>query len=202
MLEFEKPKKRNKDFALECLMILIKGANAKNIVISAEETVRIVDENKFNPTIKPPDVVFEKDEKYSVWLRPVFYYYSEGLKTLIPEIVIIRGKNSLYNIDKTTEKMMSTYEFLTSRTANELSTRLLSRKNNIHLLVFARDEFKPSDLVELKQAFFFLSPKKMLVVSKEYLPEAVKANLPVGVVIVENLGINKGKLKEKAFELI
>jgi len=198
MLEVGKPeKKKPRDFAFECLMNIIESTNARNVMISAEETNKIVEDKKFEPTMTPPDVVFEKEVKYSAWLKPVFYYYSDELKTIIPEIVIVKGAESLYSIDETTKRMMETYEFLTNETANELSTRILSRKNSIHLLVFARREFKKKDLNEIKQASFFLNPNKLLVISESYLPDVIKANLPIGAVVVENLGVNKNKLKEK-----
>ncbi len=204
--EFNKAKKLGLlDFELKVLFSLVKAFEPKSFTIIAEEVKKEPEEDVFSPTLSGPSasVVDKLGRKINIWHRPVFYYpKSDGVGVINPHFVVLLGNDLLYDLDEVTERMLSSHEFFTSTMIREVANRLLSRMNKLDLVVFAKKVFSSSDLNDLKNASFFLKPKRLLLVSEEYVDGAIKANLPLDVFVVENFDLNSEKLKDVIRRLV
>ena len=194
------------EYQFKIIFEFLDAVQAKNSVINLEETPPIVKELEFNPTLGEPNITFTdySERDFSVWYRPVIYHPKhDAAKEMIIDFVIVEGNhNSLYRMDYEIQKLLKTHEFFTGSLTKDISIRLLAKKNPVHMLLFVRKNFNANDMMEIKNAMFFLRPKRTLIVSEEYLETAVKMNLPLGMDFVENVDMNTDKLKQVVKRII
>lgn len=193
---------KSDDFELRTIFSFIRALEPKKTEYSIDETPKIISEENFSPTLRNPDIIIadRMNRDFSIWFKPVIYLpKQEKTVSIMPEFLFFFGNNKcIYNLDTTTEKAITTHDFLTTSVMKEMSVRLLSRINSIALAVFVRKKYSNNDLNEIKDVGFFLKPAKMLVISEEYLPESFKMNLPFNASFVENVDMNTEKLREMA----
>ncbi|NYZ80141.1 hypothetical protein H0N95_02725 [Candidatus Micrarchaeota archaeon] len=197
---YQQLKKANaSELELRVIFSFIHALEPKETLMNIEETPRVITE-AFSPTIKEPDVeVTDKmTREYSMWYKPIVYYpMEEKTKASMPELIVTKGKQKcLYNIDEAMLKSLKTYDFLTSSMIRDLSIRLISKLNPIQVVLFARETFTVEDINEAKDAAFFLKPARLILASAKYLPENIKANIPLNAFLVENADMNTEKLRE------
>lgn len=193
-------------FELRIAFRIIEALEPKDMHVMIDDTYKKIEKLEFNPTISGPNVVFRDKLRrdFSVWYKPIFYVptanSARGLKI---DFAFLRSTNfSMYAIDNLLKKELYSYEFLSDAMLKEISMKLLNKLKHVQLSMVCRQEVKASDIADIKAACYFLKPSRFLIVSEDYVPDAVKMNLPVNATLMENVDLNDRKIGDVAKQLL
>ena len=197
---------RRMQFELKNIFSLIEALEPKEMKITIDDNYKKLEKLEFNPTISGPNITFKDRIRrdFSLWYKPTFYVPTvSSARGAVVDFVIMRGNHgSMYELAPELKKLLYSYEFISNTALRDISLKLLGGLKHISLAILCKKCFMPSDIQEIKTASFYLKANRVLLLSEDYLPDAVKMVAPPNVIYAENVDINSQKFVELAKKVL
>ena len=189
-------------FELKTVFKLIEALDPTQMKVQIDEAYKKIEKLEFNPTVSGSNIVFRDKIRrdFSVWYKPTVYIPTQNSAIpLTPDFLISKGVHpALFDIDDTLRKQLYNFEFFSNAQLREISIKLLGKIKPVHAIMMCKRKFAKEDAPVFKTIDYYLKPRKLLIVSEDYLPEEIKNSLPMSADYVENLDAGCQKLKDLA----